>query len=522
MRQSQLRRRSRPFRRLIGATALRISLSLSLTAAAVAQTQDNGLSVASSRQSSGSHASETLLTIPTLQFGPGALGATRSGNSSVPARLGLLTSNSANDHGTETRTDGRDAGVEAAPSLTLAGSRTVSLPEISTAATAEGMLRLDDLQAIAVSTHPDVLRSQSLVSAARGAAAQAGRHANPSVGVDFQQLFSGGQAEQYGIAIDQRLINKDKRRLDKSVAIHEIQRRQQSLETMRQRVATNVRLAFVRVLRAQRQIDVARQLVAFNQDAVDLTMRLLAAAEVPRTDVLGAQLELRTASLALSSAENRHVFAWKQLEESVNTPLASTPLDGDLTAGQPKASYESVLQQLRGESPEVAQAMAEIEQARCFLARQRVEPRPDLSTSGLLNWRDNGIGGGVDAGIAVSVPLPMWDKNEGAISEAFHQLQAAQRRLEKLELDLATRLTPVYEQYLDAQHQVKTYRDDILPIAAETLSLTKQTYQVGEASFQSLLLAGRAHAENQIRYLDALERLRLAEAHLDGLVVEIR
>ncbi|GAB5406410.1 MAG: hypothetical protein Aurels2KO_46410 [Aureliella sp.] len=382
-------------------------------------------------------------------------------------------------------------------------------------------LGLEQLQAIAAASHPDLLRLQSLVSAARGAANQAGRQANPSVGIDFQQLFSGGQAEQYGVAFEQRVIRGEKRRLDRAVAGHEIQNRLQELQTARLRVSTNVRLAYIGVLRAQRQIDVARQLLEFNRDAMALTKRLWAADEVPRTDVLGSELEFRTASLELKSAENRHVFAWKQLEEAVSRPLDSAPLDGDLTHGKPRGSYEDILAELRSRSPEVALALSQIEQAKCFLARQRAEPLPDISTRGLLNWRDNGIGGGVDAGLAVSVPYPLWDKNEGGISQAFHQLQAASRRLQQVELALAARLTPIYEQYLDASGRVATYREDILPIARQTLDLTRETYVLGEASFQSLLLAGRTHAENQIRYLDALESLRKSEAMLDGLAVQL-
>ncbi len=405
--------------------------------------------------------------------------------------------------------------IPSRPSHELPIARTLA-SEPSTAA----MLQLEQLQELAAASHPDVLRLHSLVLAARGAASQAGRQANPSVGIDFQQLFSGGQAEQYGIAVDQTIIRGEKRRLDRAVAAHEIQNRQQKLEAARLRVKTNVRIAYIGVLRAQRQIDVARQLLGFNRDAVTLTNRLLAADEVPKTDVLGAELEFRTALLELKSAENRHIFAWKQLEEAVSQPLESAPLAGDLTAGDDRRSYEEILAELRARSPEVALALSEIEQAKCSLARQRVEPLPDVSTRGLLNWRDNGIGGGVDAGIAVSVPYPLWDKNEGAISGAFHQLQAASRRLQQVELALAARLTPIYEKYLDASGRVATYRDEILPIARQTLDLTRQTYEQGEASFQSLLLAGRTHAENQIRYLDALEALRKSEALLDGLVAK--
>ena len=59
-------------------------------------------------------------------------------------------------------------------------------------------------------------------------------------------------------------------------------------------------------------------------------------------------------------------------------------------------------------------------------------------------------------------------------------------RLEQLELSLQNRLAPVFERYSNALNQVKEYRENILPAAQESLDLSRQLYQAGEAGLSSI------------------------------------
>ncbi len=164
-------------------------------------------------------------------------------------------------------------------------------------------------------------------------------------------------------------------------------------------------------------------------------------------------------------------------------------------------------------------ANARIYQARCYLQRQIVEPRPNVSVQGLYNFVDNGIDGDPDAGLAVSLPLPLWNKNEGNIASARQELIAAEQLLTQTQLRIKQELAVVMEQYNRASSQVAYLRDQILPRVQKTLDLTRQTYEAGEVSFVALLTVQRTYTQNKLAYLEALATLRRAEVDLRGMLL---
>ena len=381
-------------------------------------------------------------------------------------------------------------------------------------------LTLQDLQGYALAGNPSIRRAEALVQAARGKAYQVGMQKNPEIGFDFQQVGSGGQAEQYGVSFGQQIIRREKRDLNRSVELHEARRLEEELRAMQQRVLTDVHLAYIRVLRAQRQTVVAEELLQIDRQALQVAEQLLQAKEVARTDVLRAEVEVDAAQVQLREAQNRYNAAWRQLEAITGyTGLPRGPLAGDLTQMPNEVDYEATLSMLRTQSPEIASLLAAIERARCYLRRQQIEPRPDVTVGGLINWRDNGIGGSSDGAVAVSIPVPVWDKNRGAIQEARYQLVSAQQELHRLELALGSRLAPVYERYATARQRVDSYRDSIVPKAAETLQLVRETYELGEVGFDTLLQTQRTYAQTQLAYIDALEQLQTAVAEINGMLL---
>ena len=115
--------------------------------------------------------------------------------------------------------------------------------------------------------------------------------------------------------------------------------------------------------------------------------------------------------------------------------------------------------------------------------------------------------------------LPIWNRNQGAIQQARHELAAAEQALAQLQFELQQRLSPAFERYSNARTQVERIRDRILPAADQTLDLTRKTYQAGEINFVALLTVQRTYNQYQLAFLDALEALRIAEAEIDGLLL---
>jgi cobalt-zinc-cadmium efflux system outer membrane protein len=383
-----------------------------------------------------------------------------------------------------------------------------------------GGLTLESLESTALASNPSIARAAAAVAAARGAAVQAGLPFNPVVGYEGQQIGSGGLAEQHGLLVGQEFLRHEKRTLSREVACREVRMAEYRLMAQRARVITDVRMAFYRAVRAQRQIDMSADLLRISEQAHKAAQALMNAKEIARTDVLQAQIEVEVARTALQSAHNQHASAWSQLAAVTGqSALQVAPLSGDLFAAPTPLEFDSALAWLRGQSPEVAEAITNVERARFNLQRQIVEPRPNVSVQSLYNFVDNGIGGKPDAALALSVPVPLWNRNQGAIQQARYQVAVAEQSLTQLELALQQRLAPVFERYANSKNLVQQYGQTILPAAAEALQLTQKTFEVGEIGFTNLLIVQRSYRQQQLVFLEAAEALRLSEAEINGLLL---
>lgn len=381
-------------------------------------------------------------------------------------------------------------------------------------------LSLADLEQMALAGNPSLAQAGAQIGAARGNWVQVGLPFNPVVGYSGQQLGSKGLAEQQGIVLNQEIVRGGKLRLNRAVAAQDVARAEQQLTAQHQRVLNDVRIAYYQVLTAQRQIDLTDELVQVGTRGLDVANSLFKAKQVGRADVLQAQLEIENANILSQNARNRHVAAWQSLSAIVGQPtLQPQPLAGDLLGPPLELDFQEVAQRLQTSSPEIAAATFAISRARYALERARVEPRPNLYVQGLVNVIDNGIGGRPDGAIGVAMPVPIFNRNQGAITQAQHEVVATQQALARLELDLQNRLAPTFERYANARNQVERYRATILPTAQESLDLTRRAYEGGELNFIALLTVQRTYAQTNLNYLEASRELRTAEVEIEGLLL---
>lgn len=380
-------------------------------------------------------------------------------------------------------------------------------------------LELEDLERIALTENPSIGRAASLVQAARGNWVQVGLPPNPTTGYEGQQIGSRGLAEQDGVFIGQEIVRGGKLRLNREIAAQEIARASEELAAQQQRVITDVRILFYQSLIAQRQEELSDELVAISKQGQITSENLFKQREVGRLDVLQAQLEVRNASIVTVNSKNRRVSAWRSLASVIGRPNWSPQnLAGSLDE-IPQHQWQESLERLLTSSPEIAIAMTNIERARWAAERARVEKTPNVTVQGLVNARDNGIGGRSDGAVQIGIPLPVWNRNQGGVIQAEHQAIAAERELQQLELSLQNRLAPVFERYGNALNQVQEYRETILPTARDSLALSRELYQAGETGFLNVLTAQRTYSQTNLAYLDALRELRTASAEIDGLLL---
>jgi cobalt-zinc-cadmium efflux system outer membrane protein len=405
---------------------------------------------------------------------------------------------------------------EALPGMQGLPLRLPAAPEPPPGAT---VLTLPDLEQIALNNNPSLVRAQAMIAARRGNWVQVGLPPNFSWGYLGQQLGSGNRASQHAMLVDGELVTGGKLRLNREIAAQEILQAEQTLYAQQQRVLTDVRIAFYEALLAQRSLDLTQQLLQIARDAQTTADRLFKAGETSEVDLRQADIEVFNAENFQNDSRARHFAAWQGLRAVMGVPqMTPVALNGDLDSVPDNLTWDDTLGRLLSVSPEIGAAVANLDRARAALVRARHEPIPNFRFQGGV-MQDQGINGKTDGIVQALLPLPLINRNQGAISQATAELTAAERAVQQVELDLQNRLAPVYERYASAAFRVRRYRESILPAAEKSLELVRKGYAAGEFPFLNLLNAQRTYFQHNQAYLQSLLDLRSSTAQIEGLLL---
>lgn len=395
----------------------------------------------------------------------------------------------------------------------------IDLAPRAVAAIGESLMSLADLEQISLENHPAIRQAAARLSAARGRWLQVGLPPNPTVGYIGTEIGNEGQSGQQGAFLQQRIVTGGKLALNRAIVSREIQRLEQQFSAVEIRVLTDVRGAFYEVLAAQESLDLARELVRIGTEGVRTTGQLLAAQEVSRVDLLQAEIESALAANLLTEAENRIQGAWRALAALLAVPeMPLARLEGDLGGDLQQIDWPSAIERLLRESPELAAAWSDVERARFALSRAIAEPTPDINLQGSVQYDDatqNTV-----ASVQVGLPLPLLNRNEGAIRRARAELVVARQEVARLELALQQRLADAFERYENARRQVERYRDTILSRASDSLELIRTGYAEGEFGYVNVLTAQQTYFQTNLEYIRVLEQLRRSAAMIDGLLLD--
>ncbi len=379
-------------------------------------------------------------------------------------------------------------------------------------------ISLEELQAIALANNPTLVQAAAQVSAARGRWLQAGLYPNPSVGYLADEIGMAGTAGMQGLAISQQIVRGNKLGLDRAAASQEIARAQQQFESQRLRVLNDVRSQFYSIVVAQRALQQNDELVRLAEQGLKIANDLLEGLQVSRIDLLQARVELSTTRVAAELARNRYAALWRRLAATLGTPeMQPLQISSDIETSPPELTWNDSLARVLAASPELAAARAEVARATWAVRRARAEPIPNVSV--MAGVQHDNEGGDDVASLQVMLPVPILDKNQGAIRAAVAELRAAQAEIARLELQLQSRLAAAFERYANAREQVERYSQDILPDARKSLELVTRGYREGEFAYLPLLESQRSVSRANLAYLSALEQLWESATAIEGLLL---
>jgi cobalt-zinc-cadmium efflux system outer membrane protein len=380
-------------------------------------------------------------------------------------------------------------------------------------------LGLADLEQMALHGNPTLAEAAAAVAASRGKALQAGLYPNPTVGYRGENMGIAGSAGEFqGGFVQQTIVTAGKLRLSRAKYCQEAYEAEVRTLGQQYRVLNGLRTRFYELLALQRVIDLNRSLVENAEEALRTSREMLNTGLANRADILMAEVRVGDARIGLRTAENRYPALWQHLAALLGKPdLPLAPLLGRLEPQGPPLDWDSSLDRLLHESPELEAARAHVVYDQITLRREKVEPVPNLQVEGAAGYSfetRNAV-----ATAQVGIPLPLWNRNQGTIREVQADLARSQAEVTRVELDLRQRLADAFNRYRTALETAQIYRDAIIPRSTEAYDVQRDMYDKRRAPWPDVVASQRAVLEAKARYTQTLLELRQEEVAICGLLL---
>lgn len=287
-----------------------------------------------------------------------------------------------------------------------------------------------------------------------------------------------------------------------------------TLAETRAAVRADVEQRFVQVLALQARGEIEKQTAALVQQAAQAMERRRESGEASRLEANLARVEAERARNQLVQLDEQLAQARAELAAALQLPAGEAPeAVGDLRRD---ATY--TLQELLSSASRRRQleALERREQAaRSRLELERAARYPDL-TLGLFTGRE----GPSDlrenvAGVTLSVPLPLFRRNEAGIGRAVTELTQAQIERRAAERDAAAGVRVQWQRVAQLEARARSLREAVLRVLEDNQRLSQMALREGEIGVTELLLVNRQVAETRRDLLEAEADLRQARIALE-------
>lgn len=376
-------------------------------------------------------------------------------------------------------------------------------------------LSLADVLGLAAEANPMLRGARAGVSASSGAFMQAGARPNPEL--SFLQEGFGGTERTTTAAVNQTIELGGKRSARLDVASYGRAVAMATLDGSNATLRAQVIAAFISLLAAQRQLQVAEESAEIATRSTDLAEKRAKAGKVSPVEATKARVAASGVQIEVVNARARVSTATEKLVTVTGAPtVRNQGVVGDIE-GIPEIEALSALAPRLDDAPLTRAARAEVLRSNAAISVERAKRIPDITvTAGMKRVVTGGIRDN-QAVIGVSIPLPLFDTNKGALLEAAHKAEKAEADFDTEKANLRLELTQAYANYESAKQEASRLRVDVLPAARQALDAMSRGYELGKFSFLDVLDAQRTLFQEQSRYVQALTDAHLAVADIGRL-----
>ncbi len=273
---------------------------------------------------------------------------------------------------------------------------------------------------------------------------------------------------------------------------------------------------FIQLIGDQEQVRLNEELVSVSEKLHEAVSRLvnagkISAAEISRSKVLlsKAQSELNRSKKKLETNRFRLASVWGETLPGFKT------VSGSLDRVEEIPPVDS-LKRFLAENPDIVRWATEIEMREAIESLEEARKIPDPTIqAGYRHLTEPNANAFM---VNLSIPIPIFNNNKGAVQEAFNRRKKAEEQRRQTEIVISTNLIELYQNLLVLYSEIDNSRKIIIPESENAFRIINEGYLSGKFGFLDVLESQRTLFEARKNLIISLMDYHNQVADMERLI----
>ncbi len=287
-------------------------------------------------------------------------------------------------------------------------------------------------------------------------------------------------------------------------------------ESKRLDVFTQTAHRFTEVIAAQQRLELTQSSMKLAEQTKRTADERVKAGKEPPVHKLKAMAEMEMARLDKSEAENTLMLARHELATmwGADQPIF-VKADGDFASILETLPSKDVLHEQLSSNPELASRKVAVKLKQATLNSEKAARIPNLTVAaGVQRFEEDETHALI---FGFGLPLPLFDRNQGNITAAKHDLAKAEAEARATGIQLSAQLTRTHARLTSAHQRAQVLRLKVIPAMEKTFDAAHKGYKEGKFDFLDVLDAQRTLFSAKTEMIDALSDYHTALTDIERL-----
>lgn len=362
--------------------------------------------------------------------------------------------------------------------------------------------------------------AEAQIGIREGEQLQARMYPNPNLNMTANELGGSSRWDEneLSLGLSQLFLMGGKRKARVRVAEAAGCESRWDMEIMKCDLYTELLHAFINTAAAQERVNIAKDLEKIAERSLDCVMKKSAHGKATAIEAKKSEIALKMSRLSLRKLQAEFNKAklelagyWNSIDphfDDVNYAIYQ------ITPPPPFAELTVELEN----NPDLSKAHAEIAKAWEMIELEKAQRVPDVAV--YVGIATEKFVQDPTLNIGVSIPLPIFDRNQGNIARATHQYNEAIFKELEIKNQLKTKLVVLYQEWVNVYKQAVELQGTVTTMATEVFELSQQSYELGNCEYLEILDTRTTMFNVKQQYLEAVESYHHKKAEMMRLIAK--